>query len=218
MKSKLIFCVSLLMLVQAVASAQTITVPSRKYSTIQLAINAAHDGDTVQVLPGVYSGPNNINLDFHGAAITLISTVNPADPCWAIINATIIDCGGTGSINSSAAADTGKANRAFWFHTGEDNTSQVIGFTIRNGYARGPKGPDGGFLDSSVWQGFPYRVTEAAPWQTFPSWQQAVSSNPAIDPCTLPPAALDANIGSGNGYGGAILCTTRFSNDILLRD
>ena len=29
---------------------------------------------------------------------------------------------------------------------------------------------------------------------------------PQIDPCTLPPAALDANSATGDGYGGAILC------------
>ncbi len=70
MKSKLIFCVSLLMLVQAVASAKTITVPSRTYQTIQAGINATLNGDTVVVQPGVYTGSGNINLDFGGKSIT----------------------------------------------------------------------------------------------------------------------------------------------------
>ncbi len=94
------------------------------------------------------------------------------------------------------------------FTAARTSNSHVIGFTIRNGYARGPKGGDGSILDSSIWRGIPYRGGETAPWQTFPSWQQAVSSNPAIDPCTLPPAVLDANGASGNGYGGGILCNS----------
>ena len=132
---------------------------------------------------------------------------NPNDPCcWTYVYATIIDCGGMPATGS--AADSGAANRAFWFHTGEGPDSQVVGFTIRNGYARGPKGADArtGF-DTSIWRGIPYTGRETAPWQTFPSWQQAVANNPAIDPCTLPPAALDGNDATpGNGYGGAILC------------
>ncbi|MGA2677936.1 MAG: choice-of-anchor L domain-containing protein [Sedimentisphaerales bacterium] len=211
MKSKLVLCVSLLMLVQAVASAATVTVPSRTNQTIQDGIDyaIAHGYDTVEVAQGVYSGYRNINLDFHGHPITVKSQkFNPNDPCcWTYVYATIIDCCGVGNLNSSAA-DTGNANRAFYFHTNEGSDSQVIGFTIRNGYARGPKGADArtGF-DTSIWRGIPYTGRETAPWQTFPSWQQAVANNPAIDPCTLPPAALDGNDATpGNGYGGAILC------------
>ena len=72
MKSKLILCVSLLMLIQAMASANTFTVPTRGYPTIQAGIDYArtHGYDTVEVAQGVYSGTGNINLDFHGAAIT----------------------------------------------------------------------------------------------------------------------------------------------------
>jgi predicted outer membrane repeat protein len=203
MKSKLIFCVSLLMLVQAVASAKTVTVPSRTCPTIQLGINYAikNGYDTVIVQPGVYTGPNNINLDFQGNAITVMSTVNPADPCWGIIEATIIDCGGLPA--GSSGKDPGAANRAFWFHTNEGSGSQVIGFTIRNGYARGPKGSDGqfGFI-GDTWLHYPNAVIDN-PWETSPPYETLPAGT---DPCSLPPAALDGNVASGNSWGGAILC------------
>jgi predicted outer membrane repeat protein len=219
MKSKFIFCVSLLMLVQAVASAATFTIPSRTYRTIQQGIDYArlNGYDTLEVEQGVYSGLGNTNLDFHGAAITVRSKINPADPCWGIIEATIIDCCGVGNLNSSADADNNpNANRAFWFHNGETSASKVIGFTIRNGYARGPKGADGNTMTvayTAVWHDIPY-LGGTAPWQTFPTWQQALASNPPIDPCTLPPIAFDGNNASGNGYGGAILCSNNSSPTI----
>ncbi len=209
MKSKLIFCVSLLMLVQAAASAKTITVPSRTYKTIQAGIYAASNGDVVEVEQGVYTGYGNRNLDFGGKKITVRSAhFNPDDPCWAYVYATIIDCCGVGTLNSSAASDGANANRAFYFHTNETSDSKVMGFTIRNGYARGPKGADADTTDvayTSVWHGIPY-LGGTAPWQTYPSWQEATSSDPALDPCTLPPVALDGNAATGNGYGGAIEC------------
>ncbi|MGD0572722.1 MAG: right-handed parallel beta-helix repeat-containing protein [Sedimentisphaerales bacterium] len=201
MKSKLIFCVSLLMLVQAAASAATITVPSRTYQTIQSAINASTDGDIVILQPGVYTGSGNVNLDLHGHAITVMSTVNPNDPCWGTINATIIDCGGMPY--GPAAGDTGNANRAFQFVTNEGPGSQVIGITIKNGYARGPKAKDAqyGFI-GDTWLHYP-NMTIDNPWETFPPYETLPAG---IDPCTLPPAALNGSSATGNAYGGAIYC------------
>ena len=54
-------------------------VPSEDYPTIQSAINAASNGDTVLVHTGTYTGIGNRDLDFHGKAITVRSE-NPDDP------------------------------------------------------------------------------------------------------------------------------------------
>jgi len=42
-----------------------------QYPTIQSAINASSNGDTIVVLEGTYTGSGNRNIDFNGRAITL---------------------------------------------------------------------------------------------------------------------------------------------------
>ncbi len=96
------------------------------YGTIQSAIDASTDGDTVVVMDGTYTGAGNKDLDFGGRAITLCSE-NGAASCT-------IDCEDSG--------------RGFYFHSGEGNDSIVEGFTITNGYATGswPDSCGGGIL------------------------------------------------------------------------
>jgi len=84
--------------------------------TIQEAIYAAVNGDTVLVGDGIWSGNGNRDIDFMGKAIVVMSENGPGN-C-------IIDCGGGWSNH----------HRGFYFHRGEDSTSVVKGFTIRNGY------------------------------------------------------------------------------------
>ena len=88
----------------------TIKVPT-DYSTIQTAIDAASDGDTVMVADGTYTGEGNKDLDFKGKAITVQSENGPEN-C-------IIDCEENG--------------RGFYFHSGEGSISVVSGFTVTNG-------------------------------------------------------------------------------------
>jgi len=64
--------------ISAITAAITIHVPADQ-PTIQAAIDAANNGDTVLVSSGTYKE----NIDFHGKAITLVSQNGPA--------ATIID-------------------------------------------------------------------------------------------------------------------------------
>ena len=89
---------------------QIIHVPGDS-STIQGAIYAAGDGDTVLVADGIYTGTGNKDIDFLGKAITVVSETGP--------NATIINCQGSG--------------RGVIFQGDEGNDSVLDGFRIFNG-------------------------------------------------------------------------------------
>lgn len=82
------------------------------FDSIQEAINNSVHGDTVVVLPGIYSGNGNHDIDFMGRAITVRSKDGP-ESC-------IIDCKAKG--------------RGFYFN-GDEGTTLLDGFTIKNGYA-----------------------------------------------------------------------------------
>ncbi|MCK4412018.1 MAG: T9SS type A sorting domain-containing protein [Candidatus Eisenbacteria sp.] len=88
------------------------------YPTIQDAINAAADGDTVLLANGIFTGDGNRDVDFLGKAIVVMSESGSPDDC-------IVDCGGS-------AVDP---HRGFWFHSGEGPGSVLSGVTVRNGYA-----------------------------------------------------------------------------------
>jgi len=94
------------------AGETTIHVPG-DYPTIQAGIDAAGNGDEVVIADGIYTGAGNKNLDFGGRAITVRSE-NGAENC-------IIDCEDDG--------------QGFYFHSGEELTSILDGFTITNGSA-----------------------------------------------------------------------------------
>jgi predicted outer membrane repeat protein len=83
------------------------------FLTIGAAIEAVSEGDTVLVMPGVYSGAANRDLDFEGVNIVLRAA--------SARDSTVIDCEGEG--------------RALHFHGGEGAGSVVEGFVIRNGTA-----------------------------------------------------------------------------------
>ena len=98
----------------ASVSGTVLRVPS-EYPDIQTGIDASVDGDTVLVSDGIYTGDGNRGIDFGGKAIVVMSEDGP--------HVTVIDCGGKRS----------DPHRGFYFHCGEDSTSVVRGFTIRNG-------------------------------------------------------------------------------------
>lgn len=90
--------------------ANTLLVPSQ-YTTIQDAISAAMNGDTVLVSAGTYTGTGNRDIELLGKSIVVMSESGP--------QVTIIDCGT-------------KTNRGFYIHQGEDTTTVISGFKIIN--------------------------------------------------------------------------------------
>lgn len=95
----------------------TIDDPFRR---IQDAIDAAVNGDIVEIQPGFYTGEGNYDLDPNGLSITIRST-DPNNPDVAAN--TIIDPNGAG--------------RGFSFDSEEDANCVISGLTIRNGYSCG---------------------------------------------------------------------------------
>ena len=89
------------------------------YATIQAAINASNDGDTVLVSEGKYME----NIRYRGKAI-VVGSLYLVDNDTTHIAKTIID----GS--SSTQADSGSV---VYFINGEDTTSVLCGFTIQGG-------------------------------------------------------------------------------------
>lgn len=81
----------------------TLNVPA-DFPTLQAAINAASDGDTVLVAPGTYTE----NIDFLGKAITVESAQGPGS--------TVIDGGNQATVVS--------------FRSGESRAALLQGFTI----------------------------------------------------------------------------------------
>ena len=109
----LIIILILLMLGGSIAG--TIKVPG-DYATIQAGIDAAANGDTVQVQPGKYLE----NLNFNGKCIVLGSLFMTTG-LGSYIENTIIDGSGRGN--------------AVRMVNGEDSTTVLCGFTITNGHA-----------------------------------------------------------------------------------
>ena len=84
------------------------------FKTIQYAIQASITGDTIIVESGVYEE----NINFYGSSITLASQFVFTQDTSFILNTVI---------------DGGDYNSVVIFANGEDTTSKIIGFTIKNG-------------------------------------------------------------------------------------
>ncbi len=97
-----------------IANAEVINVPD-DHETIQGAIDASEDGDTVLVAPGEYVE----NINFEGKAIT-VASLYLIIPNEAYIDSTVIN----GDEESSVVR----------FDSGEDENSILTGFTLTNGW------------------------------------------------------------------------------------
>lgn len=86
------------------------------FPTIQAAINATADGDSVLLANGTYTGDGNRDIQFGGRAITVRAIASNPDSC-------VIDCQGSAS----------SPRRGFSF-IGEQSGAVLSGITVRNGY------------------------------------------------------------------------------------
>jgi predicted outer membrane repeat protein len=92
-----------------------------EFPTIQAAINASVDGDVVELTDGVFKGPENRDVDYHGKAITVRSQSGQPELC-------IIDCEGSPE----------SLHRGFVFQSGEPASAILEGVTIVNGQRAHP--------------------------------------------------------------------------------
>jgi hypothetical protein len=109
----------------SIGMAATIHVPADQ-PTIQAGIDAAVDGDTVMVHPGIYY---EHDIDFQGKAIRVMGT-DPED--LAVVASTVVDADSMG--------------RVFYFGSGEVLSSVLAGFTITGGYLYGDGRYGGGII------------------------------------------------------------------------
>jgi predicted outer membrane repeat protein len=84
------------------------------FPTIQAAVDASVDGDTIELGNGVFTGPGNRDVSYLGKAITIRSQGGP-ESCT-------IDCGGPSTYH-----------HAFEFISGEGPEAVLEGVTIANG-------------------------------------------------------------------------------------
>jgi hypothetical protein len=94
---------------------------SGDYATIQAAVDAATDGDVVELGDGVFVGDGNRDVDYLGKSIAIRSASGNADAC-------VIDC----------QASENDWHRGFVFQSSETPASLLANITVRGGLMTGP--------------------------------------------------------------------------------
>jgi predicted outer membrane repeat protein len=110
------------------SNAKIICVPDDS-STIQAGINGASGGDTVLVSKGLYYE----RINFLGKGI-LVASNFIFDQDTNTIDSTIIDADADLKTQNSGIIGTSDTGSVVCFLSGEDSSSRISGFTIRNGW------------------------------------------------------------------------------------
>jgi parallel beta-helix repeat protein len=156
------------------------------FPTIAAALAQAGEGDIITLAPGVYSGPDNTNINFRGKKAT-IRSINPGDP--ETVASTVIDCQGSPS----------QPVRAFVFDRGEGPEATLYGLTIRNGYMNDNGGAVYCYYSSPTIKNCVFENNRAAGFKKAGGAIALYNSSPQILNCRI----------TGNTasyYGGGISC------------
>ena len=152
---------------------------SGTHATIQDAINAAEDGDVIELDDGVFRGDGNRDISFNGKSLTIRSRNGNPYAC-------MIDCQG----------DSLNHHRGFSFDHGEDLSARIEGLGITNGYVAF----QGGCIrfsnhSSATLANLLLTESRAQEGAAISCW---LGSNPVIEDC-----AITAN---RSGLNGALAC------------
>lgn len=177
--------------------ARTITVDANgtgDYPTIQAAIDDANDGDEIVLLPGIYTGDDNHDINYKGKAI-LIRSIDPNDSNTVAV--TVIDCK--------------REHRGFRFYNGEGPTSVLSGVTIKNGYYEGAEAYGGGILCQGASPTVSNCIitncrvyTGSYTGKSRGGGMYNHESNPLINSCTFRENQADHYVVPGYGSGGGV--------------
>ncbi|MBD3236685.1 MAG: hypothetical protein GF330_08275, partial [Candidatus Eisenbacteria bacterium] len=96
---------------------------SGDYATIQEAVNACADGDTIELGDGMFTGEGNRDISWQGKHLVIRSQSGDADAC-------VIDCEGGQT----------EPHRAFVIEDGDGSSLVLENLTLRSGYASGHGG------------------------------------------------------------------------------
>ncbi|MBD3236042.1 MAG: hypothetical protein GF330_05015 [Candidatus Eisenbacteria bacterium] len=170
--------------------------------TIQDAVDAAIDGNIIELDPGVYTGAGNRDIDLRGKAITIRAGGADLHDC-------VIDCQGS-------PADP---HQGFLARSGETAETRIQGLTIRNGYA-GAAALGGGAIECSNGAAPTIRnclFLENASLARGGALFCSDGATPMVEQCIFVANQADADGGAVCGYGAAALLTrcTFVANEAL---
>jgi len=171
-------CICMLLIANSAAAAVH-RVPD-DFPTIQAAIDAAQDFDTVILAPQTYTGFGNYNISLRGKKITVTGT-DPAD--WNVVESTVIDGAGR--------------YQGFRFYWAETPEAKVTGIKITNCY---------GFLGGAIYcyNNSSPTIANCAIVANSGIYGGAICCTNTYSRPTITNCRILAN--SASGAGGAIYC------------